>query len=37
MDRLRMVLLSIGLQRGSAKALPVGRAQLLACETDEEF
>jgi len=31
------VLLSIGLQRGLAKALSIGRAQLLARETYEEF
>ena len=31
------MLLSISLQRGSAKALPIGRAQLFARETYEEF
>jgi len=36
-DRLRTGLLSISLQRGSSKALPIGRAQLLARETYEEF
>jgi len=34
---LRTGLLSISLQRGSSKALSIGRAQLLARETYEEF
>ena len=36
-DGLRTRFLSISLQRGSAKALPIGRAQLFARETDQEF
>jgi hypothetical protein len=36
-DRLRTLLLSIGLPGRSAKALPIGRSQLLARETYEEF
>jgi hypothetical protein len=32
-----MVFLSVGPQRGSTKALPIGRAQLVTRKTDEEF
>ena len=32
-----MVFLSVGPQRGSTKALPIGRTQLFTRKTDEEF